>query len=443
MSYTRGEVNSVAKHSVALVVGTGLTAALSLAYSVCAGRTLGPSAYADFTAALSLVFFCNIAMGPINETVTRFTAVYQSRGELGKVRTLSRKVAARTAWVALPCVIAALMLIGPLTIALKFNSRLPLLVVVGIVCLTLPLCVARGVLRGVQRFGQYNVNIIVEAAIRLAVGVALLALICNAAAGLLAYILGLAAILVVSRIQLRHVWSGHPAEPIDGGPVRRFTIPIFIMMLTFAGFQNIDMPLVKHYFSPADAGLYGAAFTLARAISVLLTPFSTLLLPLLTTMHERGHRVAGAFARLCVYFLALAAGPVIAFWLWPDRITVGLFGPEFAGAGALLLAVTAARLVGSLCHLIALAGASTNNFRFLYVYVPGLALQLLAVTFWHGTTLRVVVAVLAAQCVTLIALVLLWAGRAHSRQRKHDAGGNDTEQPFTPGDSFTAENAAT
>ncbi|MCP4592351.1 MAG: oligosaccharide flippase family protein [bacterium] len=392
-----------AKHSLILIGGTGATAALGLAYSVYAGRMLGPSDYADFAAAVSLVMFFNIALGPINGTIARFTAQFRARGEPGRIRGLGRAVIRRVAFYGL-IVAGGAMLLGSF-VAEFLQWRAPLLIVaIAIVYVTVLLSVPRGVLRGVQSFGHLSINTLVEAALRLAGGVALLMFVGGVGAALTAYLLGALAVLLLGWLQLRSVWAGCPVLPVDGTAVKRFTLPLFVMMAVSAGYQNLDMLLVKRCFASEHAGAYGATFTLARTMSVLVTPFTILLLPLLTTLHEQRRRWAGSFLRVCGYFLLLSVGPLLLFYLFPGWIIERLYGPQFGGAAALLLPLAIARVVGFLGHLLALAGVAANRFGFLVVYVPGLAAEIVALALWHDSLAMVVTVVLTVQAVTVAGL---------------------------------------
>ena len=400
------------RHSIVLTAGTGTAAALSLIYTVYAGRQLGPERYADFTAAASFAFFCCIALGPINGTVARFSAQYASHGDYGKIRTLSREVARRVALFGLAGLALGLLVLRPLTTAGHFASYGPLLVAYGMVYLTLLLSVTRGVLRGVQSFNQYNLNILLEAASRLVLGVALLNVVGGATAGLAAHVVALAVVLMLCPWQLRGVWRGHEPARIDRGEVRRFTAPMFIAIFAYAGFQNLDMFFVKHHFSATDAGQWSAAFALTRALGVLVTPFTILLLPLLTTLYEKGHRIGPTFIRTCSYFLVLAAGPLVLFWLWPVGIVKVLYQEEFTGAAPLLLPLAVARLACYLTYLIVLVFASRARFRFLYIYVPGLAAEALVLLIWADSLATAAAAVLIVQAVILLLLAVLVAAEA-------------------------------
>lgn len=394
------------RHSLVLIFGTGMTTALAVVYSVYAGRTLGKEAYGDFVAVLSLVALCHLSLGPINGTVARFTAQYAAEDSLGRARTLWRYVTRRVAAYGLVVSAAALVAAVPLASLLRLSSVWSLVVGVAIIYVTLVLAVSRGALRGLQAFGSLSLNTIMESAVRLGLGVALLAVWCHTASGLSAYLAALVVVLFVARAQLGRLWRDHDYERVDGTSIRRFAGPLLIMTITSAGLQNVDMLFAKRFLIEADAGLYAAAFTLSRTMSALVTPFTTLLLPVLTQLHGEGRRLGGTFARTCTYFLILAAVPITLFAVWPQQIMTLLYREEFADAGALLLPLTLMRLFGYLCHLIALAFAATNRFRFLWVYVTGFGAELVLLLCWHNSGEQIARVGLLTQGVILVALAL-------------------------------------
>jgi O-antigen/teichoic acid export membrane protein len=398
------------RHSLVLTLGTGVTTAVALAYSVYAGRTLGKASYGDFVAILSLVALCHLSLGPINGTVARFSAQYASEGSLGRARTLWRYVTWRIAKYGLIAAVLAVLCAAPLTSWLRLSSVWSFVVGVGIVYVTLVLAVSRGALRGLQAFGSLSINTATESVVRLSAGVVLLGLWCQTESGLTAYLVALVAVVFLARAQLSRIWGGHAYESIDGTPIRRFAGPLLIMTVTSAALQNMDMLVAKRFLVETDAGLYAAAFTLSRMMGALVTPFSTLLLPLLTKLHGEGRRLAGTFARTCSYFLLLASVPITLFALWPEQIVTLLYEDEYAGAGVFLLPLTLTRLFGYLCHMIALAFVATNSFRFLWVYVGGLAVQLVLLLMWHESGEQIARVSLFTQGGTLAALALFQLG---------------------------------
>lgn len=410
------------RHSLVLIVGTGITTLLAITYNVYAGRVLGRVAYGDFVAVISLVALCHIALGPINGTVARFTAQYATENSLGKIRGLWREVSRRVVVYGLVCGVIALALAMPIASVLKLASPWSVVAGIAIIYTTLLVAVSRGALRGLQSFGGLNVNTITEAAVRLLAGVLLLHLWLRPAAGLSSYVLALLVAYFLSRWQLGRRWSGHPPRSVDGAAVRRFTLPLLVMAITSAGLQNVDMLLAKRFVSEADAGIYGAAFTLSRSMSALVTPFTTLLLPLITQLHTQRRRVAGTLLRTSSYFLILAAVLLILFALWPERIVVLLYDKAFASAGAILLPLTVTRLFGYLGHMIALALAAMDRFEFLWVYVGSLLVQIVLLAIWHESSAQIATISVYAQGGMLAAMILFqflsWSTARPARDAK-------------------------
>ncbi len=406
------------QHAFLLTVGTGSTAVLSLVYSVYAGRMLGPAANADFVAALFIALIFNIALGPINGTVTRFAARYAGANEHGQIRSLHRWF-----WRRVLAGEALALAVGVITVtwlasALRFESVRPLLAAYAVICLTLLVSTGRGVLRGVQHFGAYSANIVSESAVRLGCGIPLVALAPTAAMGLSAYIIGLLFVLALLTAQLRTAWADHPPTPVDDSEIRRFVLPMFVLMATSAGLEYADLLFAKRVFTPDEAGVYGAACVLTRAISVVATPFYVLMLPALTHLYAQGRPLAGTFVRVCVYFLLLAIVPLGLFLLCPDPIMQVTYGEEFAAAAPLLLPLAAARVLCYLGAMIAQLFASTGRFLFLGVYVPALGLELVVLGLWHASLSQLVHGVIVSQAVTLLILgTVLTLDSANRRRR--------------------------
>ncbi|MFQ5591201.1 MAG: oligosaccharide flippase family protein [Phycisphaerae bacterium] len=419
------------QHSIILVAGTGTATLLGLVYSVYAQRMLGPVQAADFVAALALVAWCQLALGPINGTVARFTAQYADRRQHNKIHALRQKVARNAALYMLIGVGVVLLVANKLAALLQFHSAVLVVVACGMVYFALLLSVSRGVLRGLQAFGQLNLNAILEAAVRLVVGLMILEYSILATSGLAAYLVALVITLTVSQFQVDRLLRARDSTgvratdenpllsrgdgafgardqahsgSIDGRAVSHYAGRMFFMLTVSAGFQNVDMLFVKHYLPGTDAGAYGAAFILARSMGAIVTPFTILMLPLLTTLHEQGRAIVHSFLRISGYFVLVAAVPVVLFFLWSDEMISWLYGEEFGGAGSVLPVLTVARLFGYLAHMVALAGAATNTFRFMYLYAPALVVQGVALVIWHESLAQVAMVMLLGHAGTLVLL---------------------------------------
>ena len=408
------------RDTIVLTAGTGATALMSLIYLSIAGRMIDAARFGDFTGATAFIALCTLALGPINGTVAKFTAQYTARAQFGRIVALYRAMSRRVARYGALAFGIGLLVLLPLSRFLQFESVWPLLLAYVAVYLTVLLCVFRGVLRGVQRYGLLKINTFVESVVRLGSGALLLWLFASVAAGLSAYIVALGVIVIVARWQIRGILADHQPQSLDGAAIRRFSVPIFAMMLTSAALQNADMLFVKARFDELQAGTYGAAFGLARTVGALFTPFNIMMLPLMTTLYEQKSATGGAFVRVCVYFLILVSLPLFVFAVWPNVVVAGMYGNKYAGASGLLFLITLTRVVGFFGHLIGLTFLSRDDYRFLWWYVPCLFVQLVAM-YRLGTTPRsLIIVVLVVQTG---AALLLAAGLVVTTRRRTRANG--------------------
>ncbi len=392
------------KHSILLLISTGVTALLTFVYSLYAMNVLGPARAADFVAAISVATFFYVALGPINGTVARFTAAYAADNEMGSVARLQRLTVRNVfRYGGFGFLIGSLGAI-PLSSWLQYESVLPLILSFAIVWLTLLLSVARGMLRGLHRFGSYSINTVTEALVRLIVGVGLLSVWTTTSSGVLAFIIALIVILAISQVQMADIWRQLESPSIDSTAIVGYLKPMCVMMAITAAFDNVDMFAVKHLFEAEAAGVYGAAFTLARGTSVLVTPFNIILLPLVAGLQARNAPVKSTVLRICGYFVALCAIPLLVFAICPGKVLQLVRLDAFSDAAPLLLPLTAARLLGHLNGLIALSYAALGRFGFLKVFIPALIAEVALLARWHDSNMTVILVALFVQVGTLMAL---------------------------------------
>jgi O-antigen/teichoic acid export membrane protein len=67
-----------------------------------------------------------------------------------------------------------------------------------------------------------------------------------------------------------------------GGRIFAFSIPTFAIIAASTFYLNADLLLVKHYFSPHDAGVYAAAALMGKTIFYVLSPVSVVLFSLIS-----------------------------------------------------------------------------------------------------------------------------------------------------------------
>lgn len=394
-----GAVRHELGQGLGLLASHAIAAMLTMGYLAWVGRALGTEAAADFFSGVFTIFLLVSVFGPINVVVTHLTAVDAARGAHEHAHRLRRWMGRRVAVGGAALGAIALVSSAPGTTS---SVRVWAFLVAWIWIL---LSVGRGHLRGVKRFGAYGASVLFESVVRLALGAVVLLTAPSPDRALWPYFAAAALAWVVVEGSLRGPVG---RDPVDGAAVARLAAPMFVLALADAGYQNWDVLFVKWHHEPTAAGIYGAAAAVTRALGVLLTPFVTLAMPLLTERHERRQGTGAALLRLCGYFVALSALPLAAFGWWDDELIRLLYGPEFAAAAPLLLPHALQLLLAYLAMMIGQAFAAARRFDFLLLYLAGFVAQVALMPTDGGSPRALIDTLLAVRVAVLSAMVALW-----------------------------------
>ncbi len=390
----------------ALIATAGITSILTVGYIVYAGRVLEPAGYADFSAALAVIYLFAVALSPVTPTIARLVAQYAVRSDILAAAALRRVVMKWVLMLVLAVGTILFLLAEAIARALHFRSTSTLLLSFLAALLFAVLSVDRGVTQGLMRFGLYNVNSLVEAAVRAGGGVILLILVPSAAAALVSYVAALVVAEVMLAIRFGREWRGYPTRDIDWRELLRLALPMMVLMFAVAVFQNCDVLAVKRWFPPAEAGVYGAGSAIARGFGVVFVPLYVVAGPLLTEAFASGRAIRALTIRLCAIFLVLSAGPLALFILWPQRIMTLLYGEGYAAAGPLVGRIGGVAILTYTALMLAQALITVADFRFLRIYGLGALVQIAALVLHHGTYGEVITALYVPQTIVLILVII-------------------------------------
>ena len=387
-----------------LVAGAGVAALLTIGAIIYAGRAIGPAEYADFSAGLAAVYLVGLAFSPVLPTVARVVTRFAARGDLGPVMAMRRDLLRWTLGVSALVLVVAAALLVPLARWLHFRSPFTLLLALGTALLYVVMNVDRGVLQGVFRFREYNLNIVLEAAVR-AIGVVVFTRQTpSAAAAMAAWALGSLVAQIAMTMRLRATPSS--AGATAWSEFRQLLRPMVLLMFAIAVFQNVDVIAVKRWFGAGDAGAYGAASTLVRGFGVLFVPLYVLAGPLLTRLHEERRSVFGPTLRLAFGYLAFAALPLLIVSIVPRQLIGALYGAAYLDGASVLAPLAGVTIVTYTALMLSQAQLTLGDTRFLLPFTALAVLQIVALAIFHASFTQVLTALWVVQTAALATVAL-------------------------------------
>ncbi len=325
----------------------GLAAALlannfvALVFTVVFARLLGASGYGSLGALVAAFTILLVPGSALQATVARevsAAAVSPAADPAAGVRRWLGRLVIFTICVA----IVAIPLRGPIAALVGVDDHpWAAAAVLPTGALWLVICVERGVLQGLRRYGAVGLSIVGEAGSRLVLGLALYAV----GLGVTGAFLGTtASLLVLSVVLVIPVWralerEGRPehtqTEPRFRGLLWRARAPVAAFSL-IAALQNIDIVYVKHQAASDAAGSYAAASVAAKAVIWVAIGLGLYLLPEAVRRTKLGEDARPILMRTLALVALVAVPMVTVYAVAGHELLAAVFGDDLTAASSAL-----------------------------------------------------------------------------------------------------------
>jgi O-antigen/teichoic acid export membrane protein len=315
--------------SVIMLLGSILVAAINFGFNVSMARLLGPALFAQVAAVVTLLMLASAVSLSFQMVCAKFVARNPSAsGKLLVFHGLRKR-----AWIVGAMIALALTATQrPIADYLRMpNSWLLAVFALGMAFYT-PLGVRRGSMQGLCQFGALSRNYILEAASKLAIAILLVELgygVMGAVGAISASIL-VAVLMPRPKMYLETGDSGAiiPASFREGMQAIVFFVGQVII-------NNIDIILVKHFFTAELAGLYAAVALVGRVLYFAAWSIVSAMFPISAAAREEENKSHVLLLPLAIVLLmSIAFIAVLA--LCPGFIIHLVLGESFRSAEPLL-----------------------------------------------------------------------------------------------------------
>ncbi|MCX6794957.1 MAG: oligosaccharide flippase family protein [Candidatus Falkowbacteria bacterium] len=389
-------------------------------------RHLTIAEYGDFQALLSFATIIGI-IGAVVATVLTKEISLLNTARPEEINALRRRASSRLLFVGLAVLALIIIFSGPLNNLFKISEPAVLVISSLSLLYIFSLVVNRATLTGVQAFSALSLSNLLDAVGRLALVILLVVIFPWGLLGA-AYSLSFASLaaFLISFWQIKKLKL--PAAVAGFKPSLRTMWRYALLVLWFTAlyqfFYNFDMLLVKSFFSPEEAGLYGALLTIGRIIYFVGGSIPLVMFPVLAGLQgdksSRRYKVLGK-SLLLMSGLTIPAYLIIS--LWPEfiiRIVVGVkylsIAPYLPGFALVMLFLTLLMVLSQ--YFLALA-----KRRGLVVLTLAALGEIILLMFWHDNIFEIIRSlglVFGGASLALIILLVSDFRRARALERKYE-----------------------
>jgi O-antigen/teichoic acid export membrane protein len=284
------------------------------------------------------------------------------------------------------------------------------------ICWILP--VNCGTMQGLQRFNHLALMNLLPALFKLLIGVGLVVIgfgIYGAVGGL---VLGIFFNLIVSFYLLRDIinWRvlktsfnflssansnekdiSHDLANFSARDIKieikdafRFSLPVLFAIVCVAIPTNIDVVLIKHFFTSVDAGLFTAVSVFGRIIFSFPVAITTVMYPKVVEAHTKNKETRALLNRSLLYTGIPAGLLALVFWILPKFFLGIFYGEEFLGAVLFLRFYGVFIFFFSLATILIYNSLAKNQYGYICLFAVFSILELGLIWLYHSSLILII-----------------------------------------------------
>jgi O-antigen/teichoic acid export membrane protein len=312
--------------SLVLLLGSGFAAALNFIYNIAVARFLGPTAFGHATAVYTLLILISAVTLSFQIVPAKVVAQQSTPAAKGAVyRDFHRGAWGCGILVALAMVLFQTRITGFLRLP---SSQLVVLIAAG-AAFYVPLGSRRGYIQGAYGFRSLSTNLVLEGLARLAGSLLLI----QFGLGVNGVVAANTAAIAIAYFAAMPKLPPTVPHQLGLGYALRESMQAIVFFAGQVLINNCDIVLVKHFFTPALAGLYAAVAMVGRVIFAFSQAVVNSMFPLVAGVGEEERKDLKVIATSLLLVLSIGCTVAIALRLAPASLWAVFFGPGFAVIG--------------------------------------------------------------------------------------------------------------
>jgi O-antigen/teichoic acid export membrane protein len=399
--------SAILSGSMTLLIGSIIVSATNLIFNIVLARYLGAAGFGHAVSVYTLLMLLSAVTLSFQFVCAKFVAKNVSLDTKASVYSMLHRRSWQTS-----VVIGATLVLANRSISHYLNlPSATLITLLGVgAAFYVPLGVRRGLLQGMCDFRRLSIIFVLEAIVKL--GGTLVCFALNVG------VEGVVAAISAS-VVFAYLVAGPPSS-LKAASRAEFPESLFegIQAIVFFVGQvvinNVDILLVKHFFAPAEAGLYAAVAVVGRVVYMASWSVVSSMFPLSAGVrrNEPDRRAVVLTPLLLVAVISLSS--LLGLWLLPDVVWKGLFGAGFHlsslnGYASLPMLYVAATSVYCLSVVLITYEMSRKIANTGWLQLAFSGAIAVGISMYHSTLHQVIIVQLVLMTVLLACVVLPFA----------------------------------
>ena len=403
-------MGKLAQASSWLFAGGILSGTLGYFFQILMGRMLSVSEYGVFTALVSIMVLIGAPLTTLLMLVSRKVSAYRSNLYEDERTNLFYIMHFKILLFLVLIVSISLIYLEEVQNFLLIGSSTQLYLLIIMMFVAFPQSVNNAYLQGLQYFKWLSLTGVLGTLLKIVIAFVLISAGFGVSGAMGGIIISSLIMLIVFYFVLRPSLNGKINGYKGGAHFSiKSAIPVLLANVAFVVMTQIDMVLVKHYFSEQDAGLYAAASILGKAVMYLPGGIAMALFPMVAENHADGKSSAHLLLQAFGITAILCTIGALFYYFFSDIIIVSLYGENYRSAGEILKYFGFAMIPMALILIAENFLIAMGKVIFAYLFIIVTPFQLLAIYYFHDSILNIVfILAISGIILTIFGYSLIW-----------------------------------
>jgi O-antigen/teichoic acid export membrane protein len=400
----------LAKASFWLLAGSLIAGALGYVFQIVMGRMLSVPEYGVFNALMAIIMIFGATLNTLSMVLSRKVSAYRSDEHMNHRSYLFYMVNKKILIFAMVFLIPVLFYLESIKQFLEIENTTDLNLLVAIIFIAYPFTVNMAYLQGLQYFKWLAVSIVLNPLIKIVAAVVLVYFGFQVSGALGGVLISFIIILIFIYVVLRRSLGKRNGESISNTSITyRAAVPVLMANIAFVLMTQMDLILVKHFFSDQDAGVYAAASILGKAVMYLPGGIVLALFPMVAENYYNGKSSAIFLVQAVVITTLLCTIGALFYYHFSDLVITVLYGEDYRPAAEILKYFGFAMLPMALIMVAEHFLIALGRVLFAYLFIVLAPLQLIAIYYYHDNLLNIVfIMFISGITLSLLGYGLLW-----------------------------------
>ncbi len=383
-----------------MFIGIGLFNLFNLLYHFFMVRNLAPVDYGHLNTLMALFMLITVPANTVQTTITKFVSTFQARSQHRQTRGFLSHFLLVMVTVAFFFFLVIALGSSILSSFLQISSH-GLIILTGIILFfAMVTPVPWGGLQALQRFGLLAFNLFVNGGLKLTLGILFVlwgwgvlgAMVAIALAYCITTFISLLLLWFILKEEGMRVHKKENPRENDSSYISeayRYFFPVGITLLCFMILTQIDLILVKHLFTPMEAGYYSIAQMVGKMILFLSLPVVMVMFPKVSLLDAQRKETFPVLVRSLMVAGSFCALGILISHLFPDRIIQMLTGKVYPECIPLIRVFSINMTFFSLTFILLYYHLATRRKEVLYPLSLLTVIQVGAIALFHETMIQI------------------------------------------------------